>query len=453
SVRAAYAATVAALSRLGAARLRVRARARDELQRVQGTLFRPEGAGEPRLYPYDVLPRLVAGDDWARLRGGLAQRVAALEAFLHDVHGDRMVVRDRVVPAWVVEGAPGLRDFGARLPADTVRVTLAAVDLVRDGAGDWLVLEDNLRMPSGIAYALAARRLAAEVLPEVRPGAQVLAAEQVPSLLKSALVAAAPRRSERDPVVVLLSDGPDSPAWFEHELLAEEMGVPLVTPAELRIVGDRVVVMGGRYGAYPVDVLYRRIDDDRLIAAHGADGRPLGPGLLDRVRAGRVAIANALGNGVADDKVLYAFVPRLIEYYLGERPLLPSVRTYLCGDPDECQYVLDHIDELVVKPVDGYGGTGVLIGPDATDEELKQARTDIAAAPRRWVAQETVALSTHPTFTGERFEPRAVDMRTFICQSGGATVLPVALTRSAPYRSLLVHSLRGSGAKDTWILR
>ncbi|MCF2526017.1 carboxylate--amine ligase/circularly permuted type 2 ATP-grasp protein [Yinghuangia soli] len=452
-VRPAYAGPVAALARLGAARLRVRARARDELQRVDGTLFRPEGADEPRLFPYDLLPRMVDGEDWSLLRRGLAQRVSALEAFLHDVHGDRMAVRDRIVPAWVVEDAPGLRDTGARVPADTVRITLAGIDLVRDGDGHWMVLEDNLRTPSGIAYALAARRLSTVVLPELEPGDLVLTPDQVPSLLKGALLAAAPRRSERDPVVAVLSEGPDSPAWFEHKLLATEMGVPVVTPGELRIVDDRVVVMGGRYGAYPVDVLYRRIDEDRLVAALGADRRPLGPGLLDAVRAGKVAVANALGNGVADDKVLYAFVPRLIEYYLGEQPLLRSVRTYMCGDPDECAHVLDHIDRLVVKPVDGAGGNGVLIGPDATDAELKQARADIAAAPRRWVAQETVPLSTHPTFTGERFEPRAVDLRAFVCQSGSATVLPVALTRSAPCRSLLVHSLRGGGAKDTWIMR
>ncbi|MGW0662075.1 glutamate--cysteine ligase [Streptodolium elevatio] len=452
-VRPQYAAPVAALTRLGAARLRVRARARDERQRLDGTLCRPEGADEPRLFPYDLLPRLIPGEDWALLRGGLAQRVAALEAFLHDVHGERLVVRDRIVPAWVVEDAPGLRDTGARLPADTVRITLAGIDLVRDGSGDWMVLEDNLNMPSGIAYALAARRLSAEILPELQPGERILTVDQVPSLLKSALVAAAPRRSERDPVVAVLSEGPDSPAWFEHRLLADEMGVPVVTPAELRLVDNRVVVMGGRYGAYPVDVLYRRVDEDRLVSALGADRRPLGPGLLDAVRAGRAAVANALGNGVADDKVLYAFVPRLIEYYLGERPLLRSVRTYACGDPDECAHVLDHLEELVVKPVDGFGGEGVVIGPDATEQELKQARADIVAAPRRWVAQETVALSTHPTFTGERFEPRAVDLRAFVCQSGGPTVLPVALTRSAPRRSLLVHSLRGGGAKDTWIMR
>ncbi|HSA51110.1 MAG TPA: carboxylate--amine ligase/circularly permuted type 2 ATP-grasp protein [Yinghuangia sp.] len=453
-VRPDYVGTVAALTRLGAARLRVRARARDETQRLQGTLYRPEGADEPRLFPYDLLPRIVPGEDWARLRGGLAQRVAALEAFLHDVHGERLVIRDRIVPPWVVEDAPGLRDTGARLPADTVRTTLAAIDLVRDGTGDWRVLEDNLRAPSGIAYALAARRLAAAALPEMHPGDRVLTPDQVPSLLKSALVAAAPRRSERDPVVALLSEGPDSPAWYEHTTLAKEMAVPVVTPSDLRLVDDRVVVMGGRYGAYPVDVLYRRIDEDRLNAATGADGRPLGPPLLHAVRSGTVAIANALGNGVADDKVLYAFVPSLIEYYLGERPLLPSVRTYLCGDPEDCAYVLDHLGELVVKPVDGHGGAGVVIGPDAGDAELKQARIEIATAPRRWVAQETVALSTHPTFTGERFEPRAVDLRAFVCHSaGGPTVLPVALTRSAPSGSLLVDALRGGGAKDTWIMR
>ncbi|GAA4972633.1 hypothetical protein GCM10023205_43590 [Yinghuangia aomiensis] len=452
-VRPAYAAPVAALTRLGAARLRVRARARDELQRVDGTLFRPDGADEPRLYPYDLLPRVVAGDDWARLRGGLAQRVAALEAFLHDVHGERQVVRDRIVPGWVVDGAPGLRGTGGHLPPDTVRISLAGIDLVRDGTGEWLVLEDNLNMPAGLAYALAARRLAATVLPELDPGTAVLKPDQVPALLHAALTAAAPPRTAGDPVVAVLSEGPDSPAWFEHRFLADALGVPVVTPGDLRFVGGRVVVTGGRHGAYPVDVLYRRVDEDVLAAATGADRRPIGPGLLAAVRTGTLAIANALGNGVADDKVLYAYVPRLIEYYLGERPLLPSVRTYLCGDPDDFAYVLDHLHELVVKPVDGYGGEGIVIGPDAGDQELKQARSDIAADPRHWVAQETVALSTHPTFTGERFEPRAVDLRAFVCQSGGPVVLPVALTRSAPFRSLLVHSLRGGGAKDTWIMR
>ncbi|WP_045875313.1 carboxylate--amine ligase/circularly permuted type 2 ATP-grasp protein [Pseudofrankia sp. DC12] len=473
-VRPSYRGVLRALERIGPAALDERAATRRATQTAQGMVFRVAGEQESRPLPIDLVPRIVDAADWAMIGTGLVQRVRALEAFLRDVYADGHAVADGIVPAWAVPASPGLRHWGHAVPAGAIRATVSGIDLVRGGDGRWLVLEDNLRIPSGAAYAVAARWLTRAALPElsVRPG--ILGLDAVPALLHAALVAAAPahargRDSHGVPAVAVLTSGPEDSAYFEHQFLAEQMVVPLVEPHEL-VVGDGAVRYLDPAGGAPrpVDVLYRRIDDDDLFAALGADGGPLGPPLAAALAAETVSLANAPGNGVADDKVVYAHVNRLIPYYLGEQPVLDDVPTYVCGDPEQLDHVLAHLDELVVKPVDGYGGAGVLIGPRAAPHELTAAREQLLAEPRRWIGQEVVALSTHPTWAAEsaesadpsaagagasRLEPRAVDLRAFVYQGEQMLVAPAAFSRVAPAGSLVVNSSRGGGCKDTWLLR
>jgi carboxylate-amine ligase len=446
SARGPYGLIMTALGRIGVDGLHERERQRDEVQRRLGMTFHVEGEEEDRLFPFDIIPRVVTAEDWASLQAGLSQRVRALEAFLHDAYGEREVVRDGVLPAWTIDESPGLRPDGRLIPRSAVRCAVAGIDLVQDGAGRWAVLEDNLRVPSGIGYALANRWLAARVLPELVRASHMPAPARAMSVLRTALTSASP-------ALALVTLGEEDSAFYEHRLLAREMNIPLVTPDRLLVTADGVRIDDA--GRTPVEVLYRRIDEDVLFDAVGADGRPLGPGLLAAMEQGTLTLANAPGNGVGDDKALYAYVPRLIEYYLGEPPLLDNVPTYLCRDSEQRSEVLDRLDELVVKPVDGYGGNGVVIGPDASAAELEEARERILAEPARWIAQETVRLSTHPTLTDGRLEPRAVDLRAFVVLShGGAepVVVPVALTRVAPAGSKIVNSSQGGGSKDTWLM-
>jgi glutamate---cysteine ligase / carboxylate-amine ligase len=426
-------------------------------QRARGVTFRV-GDGEPdRLFPLDLVPRIVTAEDWAGLSAGLTQRVRALEAFVRDVYGTRQIVADGVVPAQVVDDAPGWSRLGKLVPEDAVRIAVAGIDLVRDRADHWLVLEDNLRVPSGIGYSITSRRLIRSVMPDLEPPAGVVGLEAVPVQLKAALLSATePDEPGRDEVA-LLSAGPLDSAYFEHRLLADRMGVPLVTPRELQVTDDGVylVEVGGRRR---LSALYRRLDERTLLTATGADQRPIGRAICNAAARGKVALLNALGNGVADDKLVYAYVPQMIAYYLGEDVLLDNVPTYPCVDPERRAEVLDRLDELVLKPVDGYGGVGIVIGPHAGPRELADVAEAIRADPAGWVAQDLVQLSTHPTFSGDKLEPRAVDLRAFVLQSriGAAPqveVLPAALSRVAPAGSMIVNSSRGGGAKDTWVLR
>jgi carboxylate-amine ligase len=441
SARGPYGMVLTALDRIGADGLRERERQRDEVQRGLGMTFHFDGE-EDRLFPFDLVPRVVVAEDWEFLRAGLVQRVRALEAFLRDAYGEREAVRDGIVPSWTVDESPGLHKAGFRVPPGVVRCAVAGIDLVSDGAGRWTVLEDNLRVPSGIGYAMANRWLAARVLPELVLTAHTASPARAVAMLKAALTATSDEAA-------LITIGPDDSAFFEHRLLADEMGIPLVRPGELTADAGGVRTAGGER----LQVLYRRIDEDELFGGDGADGRPLGPGLLAAVESGELRLANAPGNGVADDKALYAYVPRLVEYYLGERPLLANVPTYLCRDPEQRAQVLDRLEELVAKPVDGYGGQGVVIGPDASPEQLAEVRALIEADPDHWVAQETVRLSTHPTLVKGGLEPRAVDLRVFVCAGAEPVVVPMALTRVAPADSRIVNSSQGGGSKDTWLMQ
>ncbi|MBG0560311.1 carboxylate--amine ligase/circularly permuted type 2 ATP-grasp protein [Actinoplanes aureus] len=451
-VSPAYAGILPVLTSLGATGLRHREDVRDDEQRARGITFSVAGEAATRLFPFDLVPRIVPADDWRTLREGLVQRVRALNEFLNDVYGERQIVADGAVPEWVINGSPELRASGALIHRRAVRTQVAGVDLVRDGDGKWCVLEDNLRVPSGIAYAMQNRRLTWSVLPELpRPGA-LLSVEETPKLLKQALLEAAGPAAGDDPALVVLSQGPDDSAWFEHKMLAEAMEVPVVRSTELYVDEGRVWRLRDGH-RHPVDVIYLRMGEDSLVHSPGADGMPLGPSLVAALHADTIVLANALGNGIGDDKAVYAYVPRMIEYYLGEKPLLSDVRTYLCGIPDQRAEVLSRLDELVCKPVDGYGGDRIVIGPHATAEDLNALRRQIQTAPHRWVAQELVELSTHPVFDGHRLAPRHVDLRAFVFTGAHSSVVaPAALTRVAPAGSMIVNSSRGGGSKDTWLL-
>ncbi len=426
-------------------------------QRARGVTFRVADGAPDRLFPLDLVPRIVTADDWAGLTAGLAQRVRALEAFVRDIYGARRIVADGLIPAQVVDGSPGWSRLGKLFPDDAVRIAVAGIDLVRDRADRWLVLEDNLRVPSGIGYSIMSRRLIRSVMPDLEAPAGVVGLEPVPGQLRSALLSATEPDEPGHDEVALLSAGPADSAFFEHRLLAQQMDVPLVTARELQVTEDGVYLVGT--GARRrLSALYRRIDERTLLAAEGADLRPIGRAMCNAVARGKVALLNAMGNGVADDKLVYAYVPDMISYYLGEDVLLDNVPTYPCVDPDRRAEVLDRLDELVLKPVDGYGGEGIVIGPHAGRTELAEVAEAIRSDPAAWVAQDLVMLSTHPTFSEGKLEPRAVDLRAFVLQSRWGTgtqveVTPAALSRAAPAGSLIVNSSRGGGAKDTWVLR
>jgi carboxylate-amine ligase len=425
----------------------------DRESAAAGVTFRASGQRAANAFPVDFVPRILSGEDWSRLQGGSAQRARALDAFLADAYGERRIVRDGVLPAAVLTECPGYRAAGTAPPATQRRVLVSGFDVVRDHEGRWLVLEDNVRVPSGVAYAIHARRLMRRAFPELMAGADLHDPEEAPALLRRALEESAPPRASDRPALCLLTSGPSDAAYFEHRTLAAAMDVPLVTTGDLLVQDDILWRVRGEE-RQRVDVVYVRMDD-RLLANRAADGWPLGPALVGAVRAGTVTLANALGNGLADDKAIYDHVPKLIEYYLGEHPLLEQVRTYHCAEPDQREAVLARLEELVVKPVDGYGGMGVVIGPQATDQELAEARGLITEQPARWIAQETVRLSTHPTFDerARTFRPRHVDLRVFVYYGAQPVVVPAALTRVAPAGSMVVNSSRGGGAKDTWLLR
>jgi len=435
------------LDRLGARGMTAAGSALRTEQRARGVMFRVADDEPDRLFPLDLVPRIITADDWATLTPGLIQRVLALEAFLHDAYGDQEIVRDGIVPASVVTGSPGWSRFGALAGKHTVRAAVSGIDLVRDSADGWLVLEDNLRVPSGIGYAMTSRRLVRSVLPDLEPPDGVVPLEGVPTMLRTALLSDSGDIAEAG-AIALLSAGVIDAAFYEHRLLAQQMDLALVTPADLAVSDSGVYAHGQRLA-----VLYRRLDEQTLLDAAGADGKPVGPALCAAVADGRVSLLNALGNGVADDKRVYSYVPNMIAYYLGEEPLLPNVPTYACADPHDLAEVLDRIAELVIKPVDGYGGHGIVIGPDADGAELAALADTVRANPEDWVAQDLISLSTHPTFTGTLLEPRAVDLRAFVLLGEHAQVAPAALTRVAPSGSMIVNSSRGGGAKDTWILR
>jgi uncharacterized circularly permuted ATP-grasp superfamily protein len=450
--RVPYTALHDALRRLSPEDLDERCTARDRSFRDQGITF--SLSGEERPFPLDLVPRILSAEEWTTVEAGVIQRVRALEAFLADVYGLGEILRDGVVPHRLVFTS---RHFHRAVlgiePPNGVRVHVAGIDLARDGEGRFCVLEDNVRIPSGISYVVENRRTMARVFPELFASHRVRPVDSYPARLLEALRASA-AAGVGDPTVVVLTPGVHNAAYFEHTFLARQMGVELVEGRDLVCRGTEVF-MRTTEGEQRVDVVYRRVDDEYLDALHFRATSVLGcAGIVNAARAGRVTIANAVGNGVADDKLVYTYVPAMIDYYLGETPLLPNVTTYRLDDRDQLDHVLGRLDQLVAKPVDGSGGHGLVMGPQASDEELASLRRALMADPRQWIAQEIVALSTSPTHIGERLSPRHVDLRPFAVNDGERVwVVPGGLTRVAlPAGCLIVNSSQGGGSKDTWVL-
>ncbi|MFT4394946.1 circularly permuted type 2 ATP-grasp protein [Gordonia lacunae] len=418
----------------------------------QGVTFSLSGKERP--FPLDVVPRVISAAEWNKLEAGITQRVQALELFLDDIYGEQEILRDGVLPKRLVHSCEHFHRQAANIrPPNGVRIHVAGIDLIRDENGDFRVLEDNLRSPSGVSYVLENRRAMARVFPDLFSKHKVRAVADYPSHLLRALRASA-AFNEADPNIVVLTPGVANSAYFEHSLLARLMGVELVEGRDL-FCRDNVVYMRTTEGEQRVDVIYRRIDDDFLDPMQFRPDSMLGvAGLLNAARAGNVVISSAVGNGVGDDKLIYTYVPEIIQYYLGEKPSLQNVDTLRCWLPDECEEVLDRIDELVVKPVEGSGGYGIVFGPDATGAELDALARKVRNDPRGWIAQPVVQLSTVPTKIGDDIRPRHVDLRPFAVNDGESVwVLPGGLTRVAlPEGSLVVNSSQGGGSKDTWVL-
>jgi uncharacterized circularly permuted ATP-grasp superfamily protein len=448
-----YSALHSLLGTLSAAEFDARCRARDLAFRDQGITF--SLSGEERPFPLDLVPRIIPQEEWAVIEAGVAQRVRALEAFLADIYGaNPQILRDGVLSRRLVLTASQFcREAAGIEPPNGVRIHVAGVDLVRDPAGAYRVLEDNLRTPSGISYVIENRRAMTHVFPEFFSSHRVRPVLDFPARLLEALRRAAPR-DRPQPTVVVLTPGVANSAYFEHVFLARQMGVELVEGRDL-ICRDGVVYMRTTEGEARVDVVYRRLDDDYLDPLQFRPDSLLGcPGIVGAARAGNVAIANAVGNGVADDKAIYPHVPTFIDYYLGEKPILANVPTFALDDPDQLAYVLERLDRLVLKPVDGSGGKGLVIGPQATDEVLEELGVAVRNNPRGWIAQEVIQLSSSPTHTGRDFGPRHVDLRPFAVHDGEKVwVAAGGLTRVAlPEKSLVVNSSQGGGSKDTWVL-
>ena len=455
--RSHYQALLAQLDAFPPGELLRRERLRDEAFRTAGITFTVYGESEgvERTFPLDLVPRLIPSDEWEHLERGLVQRITVLNRFLDDLYvGERAAVRDGVVPWWLVASSAGfVREAAGIAVPHGARCLVAGVDLVRDDTGTYRVLEDNLRNPSGISYVLENRQAMTRVLPKIFANHRVRPVDHYGLSLLHALQSVAPASAGDDPTVVLLTPGIYNSAYFEHAFLARQMGVELVEGRDL-VVDDHTVAMRTTQGLQRVDVIYRRIDDSFLDPVVFEPSSALGvPGLMAAVRAGTVTLANAVGNGVADDKAVYAYVPDLIRYYTGEEPILPNVETHLLWDADQREDVLDRLDQVVVKPVAEAGGYGITIGPKASAAELDACRASIEAHPRGWIAQEVVQLSRHPTFVDDHMEGRHVDLRPFVLCGESIEVIPGGLTRVALRKdSLIVNSSQGGGSKDTWVL-
>jgi uncharacterized circularly permuted ATP-grasp superfamily protein len=406
-----------------------------------------------RIFPFDILPRLIRFEEWRRVERGLQQRIKALNLFLDDVYNGQEILHAGKLPRELIDTATSLRTQCRGLkPPKGIWCHITGTDLVRDSDGTIYVLEDNLRVPSGVSYVLENRAIMKRVFPKIFEGFQIASVEDYPERLLATLQYVASDHAD-DPTIVVLTPGVYNSAYFEHSFLAHEMGVELVQGSDL-VVQDRVCYMRTTRGLRRVDVIYRRIDDDFLDPLAFRPDSVLGvPGLMEAYRAGNVTLANAPGNGLADDKAVYAYVPEIIRFYLGEDPILPNVPTYVCNDPEQLEWVLAHLGELVVKPTNESGGYGLLIGPRAGEEQIETFRALLKEDPRNYIAQPTLALSTVPTLIGESVEPRHVDLRPFILHGEQTWILPGGLTRVALKKdSLIVNSSQGGGSKDTWVL-
>ena len=454
-VRAHYATFGDWLSRQPDEALRAKRAEADNLFHRVGITFAVYGEqeGAERLIPFDIVPRILSGAEWNRLEAGLVQRVRALNAFVHDVYHGQDILRAGLVSARQVfcnpQYRPEMQDMD--VPGG-IYAHIAGIDVVRAGAGEFYVLEDNLRVPSGVSYMLENRKMMMRLFPELFARHRVAPVEHYPDVLRDNLAGVAPA-GVADPVVVVLTPGAHNSAYFEHAFLAQQMGVELVEGQDL-FVRDGFVWMRTTQGPQRVDVIYRRIDDDFLDPLVFRPDSALGvPGLMAAYRAGRVTVANAIGTGIADDKSIYPYVPDMIRFYLGEEPLLANVPTRVLRRPEDLAYTLDHLHELVVKEVHGAGGYGMLVGPASTAAEREEFRQRILDAPEKYIAQPTLSLSTCPTFVEQGIAPRHIDLRPFVLSGREVRIVPGGLTRVALREgSLVVNSSQGGGTKDTWVL-
>jgi uncharacterized circularly permuted ATP-grasp superfamily protein len=434
-----------------------RQKAAEAAFRQLGITFAVYGEEESaeRIIPFDIVPRIFTHQEWERLKEGLVQRVEAINAFLEDVYGPQKILADGVVPPELVLGNPQFRGFlHGQKPPHGVFAHICGIDLVRTGADDFFVLEDNARTPSGVSYMLENREAMLRLCPEIFHLLPVCPVDRYPDQLRDTLRSVAPAACGREPVCVLLTPGHFNSAFYEHSFLADSMGIELVQAADLE-VDDDIVWMRNIDGRVRVDVIYRRIDDDYIDPLVFKPDSLLGvPGLIAAYRAGNVALVNAPGTGIADDKAIYSYMPEIVRYYSGADAKLPNVETYRCREADALRYTLDNLDKLVVKLVDGSGGYGMLVGPTASKEQIEQFRAALIAEPHRYIAQPTLALSTVPTLTEQGVAPRHVDFRPFVLTGAdGVHIVPGGLTRVALREgSLVVNSSQGGGTKDSLIL-
>ncbi|MEJ2328775.1 MAG: circularly permuted type 2 ATP-grasp protein [Gammaproteobacteria bacterium] len=413
-----------------------------------------EGGNIDRAWPFDIIPRIIELSEWRRVEDGLKQRLTALNLFINDVYNDQEILKEKIVPAdLIINSRNFLEPCKGVTPPYGVWANICGSDLVRDADGEVYVLEDNLRVPSGVSYMIENRQVTKRVFPELFEDHSILPVDEYTSQLFEMLASLSPRDLDY-PEIAVLTPGIYNSAYFEHSFLAQGMAAELVEGSDLFVGDDDCVYMRTVFGPQQVDVIYRRIDDIFCDPEVFRKDSILGvPGLIRAWRAGKVAIANAPGSGVADDKVVYAYVPEMIRYYLDQDPILPNVPTWLCEREEERAYVLDHLDELVVKPANESGGYGMLVGPHSTEEERKTFSKLITENPRNYIAQPTLSLSTAPTLTGNGFAPRHLDLRPFILQGESMSVTAGGLTRVAMREgSLVVNSSQGGGSKDTWIV-
>ena len=422
----------------------------------QGVTFNVYGdsAGTEKIFPFDLLPRIIPATEWEKVERGLAQRITALNLFLHDIYHEQKILKDGVIPPfYVLSGKHFRREFvNFNVPKD-IYIHICGTDLIRDDQGQYLVLEDNGRCPSGVSYVLENRRAMKRSFPGLFESIGVRPVEDYPRELLRMLQHIAPA-GVSEPTVVLLTPGAHNSAYFEHTYLARQMGIEIVEGRDL-VVREAHVFMRTTKGLQPVHVIYRRVDDDFLDPTVFRRDSMLGvPGLVNAYRTGHVSLANSIGTGIADDKVMYYFVPAMIKYYLDQDPILPNVPTYLANEEADKKYILENLPQLVVKAANESGGYGMLIGPKATKEEIEDFRRKVAAEPRSYIAQPTISLSRHPTHVPEGdFEGRHVDLRPYIIYGEKIEIVPGGLTRVALRKgSLVVNSSQGGGSKDTWVL-
>ncbi len=414
-----------------------------------------EADATERLIPFDVIPRILAGSEWRLLEGGLKQRVTALNMFIKDIYGARDILRAGIVPDDLVFRNPAFRPemSGQTVPHD-IYIHIAGIDIVRVDADTFYVLEDNARTPSGVSYMLENREIMMRLFPELFTRHRIAPVENYPDELLATLKSVAPLSAVREPNVALLTPGVFNSAYYEHSFLADKLGVELVEGRDL-LVKNEIVYMRTTQGLKRVDVIYRRIDDDFIDPLTFRPDSILGlPGLMSAYQAGNVTLANAVGTGIADDKAVYSYMPAIVQFYLGEEPILKNVPTWRCREPEHLAYVLDHLPELVVKEVHGSGGYGMLIGPTASKIAIEQFRAKLKTAPKNFIAQPTLALSTCPTCVEQGVAPRHVDLRPFVLTGRDRIrIVPGGLTRVALKEgSLVVNSSQGGGTKDTWVL-